>query len=131
MRKEGRMKEGEDVSPREKKIQEIKKKLIEEKAVLLAEASTALSSLSDEVGSPEMGDQASAEVDRSLMLRLKERERQLLKKIDQAVERINSGTYGACEACGEEIEIKRLEARPVTILCIECKTAQEEEEKLR
>ena len=77
------------------------------------------------------GDQASAEIDRNFMLRLKGRERKLLKKIDQALEKIEGGTYGICEACGEEINIKRLKARPVTTMCIECKTEQEEEEKLR
>jgi DnaK suppressor protein len=65
------------------------------------------------------------------MLRLKGRERKLLKKIDQALEKIEGNTYGICEACGEEINIKRLKARPVTTMCIECKTEQEEEEKLR
>jgi len=52
-----------------------------------------------------------------------------LKKIDEAIGRIDDGTYGVCESCGEQIGIKRLEARPVTTLCIECKTQQEEDEK--
>jgi len=65
------------------------------------------------------------------MLRLKGRERKLLKKIEEAIERINQRVFGICEKCGEEINIKRLEARPVTTMCIECKTLQEEEEKLR
>ncbi len=65
------------------------------------------------------------------MLKLKGRERKLLKKIDDAIEKIDNGTYGICETCGEEINIRRLEARPVTTMCIECKTEQEEEEKLR
>ena len=65
------------------------------------------------------------------MLKLKGRERKLLAKIDEAIEKIDNGTYGICESCGEEINIKRLEARPVTTMCIECKTEQEEEEKLR
>lgn len=65
------------------------------------------------------------------MLKLKGRERKLLAKIDEAIEKIDNGTYGICEACGEEISIRRLDARPVTTMCIECKTEQEEEEKLR
>jgi DnaK suppressor protein len=55
----------------------------------------------------------------------------LLKKIDEALERINNGTFGICESCGEEISLKRLEARPVTTLCIDCKTRQEADEKIR
>ncbi|BCB96493.1 RNA polymerase-binding transcription factor DksA [Dissulfurispira thermophila] len=118
-------------SLREEKILEIKKKLIRQKEALLSEAGDALNTLPDETLFPELGDQASAEIDRNFMLRLKGRERQLLKKIDEAIEKIDSGTYGICEVCGEEINIKRLEARPVTTMCIECKTEQEEEEKLR
>ncbi|HIJ60546.1 MAG TPA: RNA polymerase-binding protein DksA [Nitrospirae bacterium] len=79
----------------------------------------------------EIGDQASVEIDVNFTLRLKGRERQLLKKIDDALDKIEQGTYGKCEACGKEIDIKRLEVRPVTNMCIECKIEQEEEEKLK
>jgi DnaK suppressor protein len=65
------------------------------------------------------------------MLRLKEREQKLLKKIDEALDRIAQGTFGVCESCGGEIGFKRLKARPVTTLCIDCKTRQEEDEKVR
>ncbi len=65
------------------------------------------------------------------MLRLRGRERKLLKKIEEAIERIDQGVFGICDKCGLEINIKRLEARPVTTMCIECKILQEEEEKLR
>lgn len=119
------------LSEREEKIQEIKKRLIQQRDELLAEAGLALNSLPEERSFPEIGDQASAEIDRNFMLRLKGRERKLLKKIDEILEKIENGTYGICEACGEEINIKRLEARPVTTLCIDCKTEQEEEERLR
>lgn len=119
------------LSEREEKIQEIKKRLIQQRDELLAEAGVALNSLPEEGTFPEIGDQASAEIDRNFMLRLKGRERKLLKKIDEILEKIENGTYGICEACGEEINIKRLEARPVTTLCIDCKTEQEEEERLR
>lgn len=118
-------------SLREKKIQDIKKRLLEQKEALLSEAGIALNALPDESIFPELGDQASAEIDRNFMLKLRGRERKLLKKIEEAVEKIDAGTYGVCEACGEEINVKRLEARPVTTMCIECKTEQEEEEKLR
>ncbi len=131
MKGKNKAKADKNLSLREKKIQEIKKKLIRQKEALLSEAGVALNSLPDETIFPEMGDQASAEIDRNFMLRLKGRERQLLKKIDESIEKIDNGTYGICEICGEEINIKRLEARPVTTMCIECKTEQEEEEKLR
>lgn len=131
MKGKNKTKADKNISLRGKKIQEIKKNLIRQKESLLSEAEDALNALPDETLFPELGDQASAEIDRNFMLRLKGRERQLLKKIDEAIEKIDSGTYGICEICGEEINIKRLEARPVTTMCIECKTEQEEEEKLR
>jgi DnaK suppressor protein len=65
------------------------------------------------------------------MLRLRDRDRKLVKKIREALSRIEDGTFGICEMCGEEIAIARLKARPVTTLCIECKSRQEEEERLR
>jgi DnaK suppressor protein len=70
------------------------------------------------------------ETDRNFLLRIRDRERKLITKIDRALERIDDGSFGFCNECGEDIEIKRLEARPVATLCIECKTNQEEEEKL-
>jgi len=76
-------------------------------------------------------DRASAESDRTFTLRLRDRDRKLIKKIEEALERIEDGTFGVCEDCGEEIGIARLKARPVTTLCTECKSKQEEEEKLR
>jgi DnaK suppressor protein len=77
------------------------------------------------------GDQASAEADQNFNLRLREREQKLLKKVDEAIERIQTGNFGICESCGGEISLERLKARPVTTLCIDCKTRQEEEEKIR
>ncbi|MEW6215983.1 MAG: TraR/DksA C4-type zinc finger protein, partial [Nitrospirota bacterium] len=109
---------------------EIKKKLIARKEALLAEAGEALHELPGQTIFPDLGDQASAETDRSFMLRLRGRERRLLKKIENAIERIEQGVFGICDGCGNEIDIRRLEARPVTTMCIECKTQQEEEEKL-
>ena len=77
------------------------------------------------------GDQASAESDRNFFIRLKEREQKLIKKMELALEQIKNGTFGICEVCGKEIGIKRLKARPVATLCIECKTDAEKEEKAR
>jgi DnaK suppressor protein len=113
------------------KMLSIKKKLLKQRQELLSEAEQTLTSkISTEKESfPDPTDQAVAELDNNFMLRLRGREQKLLKKIDEAIARIEGGTYGVCESCGEQIGAKRLEARPVTTLCIECKTAQEEEEK--
>lgn len=119
------------LSERENKILEIKKKLIAQKNALLAGASGTLQELPAQTTFPDLGDQASAEAERSFMLRLRGREQRLLKKIEDAIERIEQGVFGICERCKTQIDIKRLEARPVATLCIECKTEQEEEEKLR
>ena len=78
---------------------------------------------------PDFADQSSFESDRNFILRLRDRERKLLSKIDDALDRIEKKTFGKCESCGKEIGIKRLKARPVGTLCIECKTRQEKEEK--
>jgi DnaK suppressor protein len=118
-------------TPREKKILEIKKKLLAQRAALLDEAEeTRSNELPGQSAFPDLGDQASAETERSFILRLRGRERRLLKKIDEAIERIERGIFGICEKCGAEIDIRRIEARPVTTLCIDCKIEQEEEEKL-
>ena len=124
-------KEKKKLSPREKAILEIKRKLVAQRNVLLNEAEEALNMLPGQTIFPDLGDQASAEIDRNFMLRLRGREQRLLKKIEEAIEKIDTGSFGVCEVCGEDIDVKRLEARPVTTMCIFCKTEQEEEEKLR
>lgn len=78
---------------------------------------------------PDMNDQASLEYDQGLELRTRDRERKLIQKIDEAIERIEDGSYGYCVETGEPIGIKRLLARPVATLSIEAKTLQEREEK--
>jgi DnaK suppressor protein len=78
---------------------------------------------------PDPTDRASLESDRNLMLRIRDREAKLIKKIKKALERIENGSFGICETCGEEISIERLKARPVTTQCIECKTKEEALEK--
>lgn len=118
------------LTQRQKKILEIKAKLLARRETLLAEAEEALNELPGQTVFPDLGDQATAEIDRNFMLRLRGRERKLLKKIEDAIDRIEQGTFGICDKCGEEINIKRIEARPVTTMCIDCKTQQEEEEKL-
>ena len=113
------------------KINAIRKKLMKQREELLSEAGQTINSKlgADKQSFPDPTDQAAAELDNNFMLRLRGREQKLLKKIDEAIARIDEGSYGICESCGGQISLKRLEARPVTTLCIECKTEQEENEK--
>jgi DnaK suppressor protein len=74
-------------------------------------------------------DRASQESDMSLELRNRDRERKLIKKIDETITKIDAGEYGYCDSCGVEIGLKRLEARPTATLCIDCKTLDELREK--
>jgi DnaK suppressor protein len=83
---------------------------------------------------PDPTDRASLESDRNFLLRIKDRERKLVMKVKEALDRIDNGTFGICESCGKPISEKRLMVRPVTTLCIECKTElenQERKERLR
>ncbi len=77
---------------------------------------------------PDPTDRALLESNRNFTLRIRDRERKLLVKVREAIKRIDSGTFGVCEGCGGEIEEKRLIARPMTTMCIDCKTVAEEEE---
>jgi DnaK suppressor protein len=74
-------------------------------------------------------DRASQESDIALELRNRDRERKLIKKIDEAIGRIEDGEYGYCDSCGVEIGLKRLEARPTATMCIDCKTLEEMRER--
>lgn len=76
-------------------------------------------------------DRATAESDRSFTLRIRDRERRLIHKIQDAIKRMDDGVYGICEECGEEIGVARLKARPVTTLCVSCKARQEEGEDVQ
>lgn len=78
---------------------------------------------------PDEVDLATSETDQAISLRLRDRERVLLRKIDKALKKIETGEFGTCESCGEDIEVKRLEARPVADLCIRCKEEQEQQER--
>jgi DnaK suppressor protein len=78
---------------------------------------------------PDPTDRATLESDRNFLLRIKDRERKLIQKVKEALERIDEGTFGICESCGKPISEKRLMARPVTTLCIECKTEGEKLEQ--
>jgi DnaK suppressor protein len=83
----------------------------------------------DAANFPDPNDRATQESEFSLELRTRDRERKLIKKIDESLKAIESDDYGYCEACGIEIGIRRLEARPTAVLCIDCKTLDEIREK--
>ena len=78
---------------------------------------------------PDPTDRAFLETDLNFMLRIRDRERKLAGKIRKALSRIENGTFGICEKCGEDISFKRIEARPVATQCIDCKTKEEKFEK--
>jgi len=78
---------------------------------------------------PDPTDRATLETNRNFMLRIRDREHKLIKKVKKALKRIEKGTFGTCESCGEPISIKRLKARAVTTQCIKCKTKEEAQEK--
>jgi DnaK suppressor protein len=100
------------------------------KQELLEEVTRTVHSMQDETANhPDPNDRASQETDMSLELRSRDRERKLIKKIEEANARIDSGDYGYCETCGVEIGVQRLEARPTATLCIDCKTLDEIREK--
>lgn len=105
--------------------------LLEEKrSEILKGVERTLTELEEQGGNiPDPNDRASAESGRNFELRIRQREQKLLSKIDDALQRITDDEFGECESCGDTIGLKRLEARPVTSLCIECKTAQETKEK--
>jgi DnaK suppressor protein len=106
--------------------------LLEEMRALLEEAGKTVSEMTAETTNfPDPNDRATQESDRTFELRIRDRERRLLSKIREALEKIDNGTFGTCEMCGEEISEARLKARPVTTYCIDCKIEQEKRERLK
>ena len=116
---------------KKEKIDYYKEKLMEWKSSLEREAAKTLDleRSNQWLDSGDFGDQASAETDHNITLRIREREKNLIAKIDKALEKIEENTFGICEECGGKIGEKRLDARPVATLCIDCKTLQEKKEK--
>ena len=115
-----------------KTLAKYRKLLLEEKQRLLNNSKNALKNelaLSPDDMMDET-DLAASEVNQNLVFKLRDRERQLLAKIDEAMGRIEDGTFGTCMDCEEPIEVRRLEARPVSTLCIACKEKQEHREKI-
>ena len=114
---------------KKKDLKFFKKLLTERLETLLAQASGTVSGMTDEKPSfPDPTDRAAMESDRNFTLRIRDRERKLIAKIREALDRIEDGSYGVCEDCGEDISIERLKARPVTTQCIECKMQEEARE---
>jgi DnaK suppressor protein len=102
------------------------------KRSLMEEVDRTVHHMQDEATNfPDPNDRASQESEFSLELRTRDRERKLIKKIDEALSRLDNHEYGFCDACGVEIGIRRLEARPTATLCIDCKTLDEIREKQR
>jgi DnaK suppressor protein len=100
------------------------------KVELMKEVDRTVHHMQDDAANfPDPNDRATQESEFSLELRARDRERKLIKKIDEALKEIESGSYGYCESCGIEIGIRRLEARPTATLCIDCKTLDEIREK--
>lgn len=100
------------------------------KRELMEEVDRTVMHMQDEAANfPDPADRASQEEEFSLELRARDRERKLIKKIDQTLARIEEDDYGYCDSCGVEIGIRRLEARPTATLCIDCKTLAEIKEK--
>lgn len=103
--------------------------LNERKQELLTEAGKTVDGMDENGNFPDPTDRASMESDRSFTLRIRDRERKLIAKIEEALRRLEDGSYGVCEQCGEKIGAARLKARPVTTLCIDCKSVQEVAER--
>jgi DnaK suppressor protein len=108
-----------------------RQKLLAWREDILREARETLQHLQDEnQNHPDFADRASSETDRAIELRARDRQRKLIAKIDEALARIDDGTYGFCEETGEPISIKRLEARPIATLSIEAQERHERRERV-
>jgi DnaK suppressor protein len=116
---------------RKRDLDKFRKLLITQRELLIENARRALAGdiHLDPDDFPDEMDAASSEINLAFLGRLRERERGLITKIDQALAKIESNEFGLCESCGEEVGIKRLEARPVAELCIDCKSEQERLER--
>ena len=115
----------------QEKLEYFRQVLHEEMRALLGEAGKTVSEMTAEnVNFPDPTDRATQESDRNFELRIRDRERKLILKIREALERMDKGEFGICELCGEDISEGRLKARPVTTLCIDCKIEEERKEKI-
>ncbi len=114
----------------DKQVAHFREILLAWKHELMEEVDRTVHHMQDEAANfPDPNDRASQESEFSMELRTRDRERKLIKKINESLAKLESGEYGFCESCGVEIGIKRLEARPTATLCIDCKTLDEIREK--
>ena len=115
---------------RQRDLKLFRKLLEDRKREILLEAEHAIGTMNNESEEAyaDPTDRAALESDRNFLLRMRDRERKLLGKIDEAFARLDDGSYGNCEECGGEIGVERLKARPVATFCIGCKSAQEARE---
>ena len=115
---------------KKKDLEYFRKLLTKRLEDLLSQADTTVSGMiAPKENFPDPTDRASLESERNFMLRIRDRENKLIKKIKKALDRMETSTFGICESCGDDISIERLKARPVTTQCIDCKTKEEAEEK--
>jgi DnaK suppressor protein len=115
----------------ERQLEYFKQKLLDWKEEILRESRETLTHLQSETENhPDLADRASSETDRALELRTRDRQRKLISKIDEALRRIDDGTYGYCEETGEPIGVARLEARPIATLSLEAQERHERRERV-
>jgi DnaK suppressor protein len=115
----------------ERQLEYFRQKLLNWKEEILRESRETLSHLQSETENhPDIADRASSETDRSLELRTRDRQRKLIAKIDEAMQRIDEGNYGYCEETGEPIGIARLDARPIATLSLEAQERHERRERV-
>ena len=117
---------------KKKDLESFKDQLVDERTKILHHLENLSESAEEQQQEPAIGDPAdiaSLEIDQASIQKIGKREKFLLKKIDLALKKIEDGTYGECDECGEEISVARLKARPVAQLCIDCKTEQESKER--
>jgi DnaK suppressor protein len=115
----------------ERQLEYFKQKLLSWKEDILRESRETLSHLQTETENhPDLADRASSETDRALELRTRDRQRKLISKIDEALRRIEDGSYGWCEETGEPIGLARLEARPIATLSLEAQERHERRERV-
>ena len=114
----------------DKDLLRFKEQLEAMKADINTDVQQTLNEMTSHTGNiPDPNDRATMESDRSFELRIRGRGRKLMGKVEEALARIDEGSFGVCAGCGEEIAVKRLQARPVAKYCIDCKTRQEQREK--
>jgi RNA polymerase-binding transcription factor len=115
----------------ERQREYFRKKLLDWKEEILKEAKETLAHLQlENENHPDLADRASSETDRAIELRARDRQRKLIAKIDEALSRLEDGTYGYCEETGDPIALKRLEARPIATLSIEAQERHERRERV-